>query len=91
MSLKTFAQATVFAVLGFGAIAAQAGTQANAEPAPMQYHYGDRLDIRKVVSVKQDDPTACGVVGTRMDYRDSQGQLHSLDYRSYATGGCYDN
>lgn len=95
MNFKTLARASLFAVLGLGAIAAQASTlaspQASNEIPVMQYHYGDRLDIKKVVSVKQDNPDTCGVVNTRMEYRDSQGQLRGLDYRSYATGGCYDN
>ncbi|MGE7989612.1 DUF2790 domain-containing protein [Pseudomonas sp. NPDC089554] len=95
MNLKTLARASLFAVLGLGAIAAQASTlaspQASSDIQVMQYHYGDRLDIKKVVSVTQEDANTCGVVNTRMEYRDSQGQLHGLDYRSYATGGCYDN
>ena len=90
MNFKTLVQASLFAVLGLGALGAQASTQTNSD-MPMPYHYGDHLDIKKVVSVKQEDAKTCGVVNTRMDYKDSQGQLHSIDYRSYATGGCYDN
>ncbi|MOA36657.1 hypothetical protein D3C78_1581930 [compost metagenome] len=57
----------------------------------MPYRYGDHLDVKKVLSVKDDQSNACGLVNTRMDYLDSQGQHQSVEYRSYATGGCHEN
>ncbi|MFJ4053073.1 DUF2790 domain-containing protein [Pseudomonas sp. NPDC089743] len=91
MNVKTLASANLFAVLSLGALAAQATTQPMEDASVMQYRYGDRLDIHKVLSVKDDQSDACGLVNTRMDYLDSQGQRQSLQYRTYATSGCHDN
>jgi len=44
-----------------------------------------------VLSVQDDQSNACGLVNTRMDYLDSHGQPQSVQYRTYATGGCHDN
>lgn len=91
MTIKTLASAALFAVLGLGAITAQASSTSLNEASVMQYHYGDKLDVKKVLSVKDDRSDTCGVVNTRMDYLDSHGKPRSVEYRSYATSGCHDN
>ncbi|MFT0866570.1 DUF2790 domain-containing protein [Pseudomonas sp. CAM1A] len=91
MTIKTLASAALFAVLGFGAITAQASSTSLNDASVMQYRYGDKLDVKKVLSVKDDRSDTCGVVNTRMDYLDSQGKPQSVEYRSYATSGCHDN
>ncbi|WGV19687.1 MULTISPECIES: DUF2790 domain-containing protein [unclassified Pseudomonas] len=91
MNFKTFARASLFAVLSFGAIAAQASTMPMDETGVMQYRYGDHLDVKKVLSIQDDQSDACGLVNTRMDYLDSKGQQQSVQYRTYATGGCHEN
>ncbi|AIN58200.1 DUF2790 domain-containing protein [Pseudomonas soli] len=91
MTIKTLASAALFAVLGLGAITAQASSTSLNEASVMQYRYGDKLDVKKVLSVKDDRSNTCGVVNTRMDYLDSQGKPQSVEYRSYATSGCHDN
>ncbi|MFJ4388800.1 DUF2790 domain-containing protein [Pseudomonas soli] len=91
MTIKTLASAALFAVLGLGAITAQASSTSLNEASVMQYRYGDKLDVKKVLSVKDDRSDTCGVVNTRMDYLDSQGKPQSVEYRSYATSGCHDN
>ncbi|AXM95145.1 DUF2790 domain-containing protein [Pseudomonas plecoglossicida] len=91
MNVKSFARASLLAVFGFAAIAAQAATAPMNNDGAMQYHYGDHLDIKKVLSVKDDQSNACGVVNTRLNYLDSKGQHESVEYRTYATGGCHDN
>ncbi|SPO54531.1 conserved exported protein of unknown function [Pseudomonas sp. JV551A1] len=91
MNFNTFARATLFAVLGFGAIAAQASTMPMDDSGVMQYRYGDNLDVKKVLSIQDDQSDACGLVNTRMDYLDSKGQQQSVQYRTYATGGCHEN
>lgn len=91
MNFNTFARATLFAVLGFGAIAAQASTMPMDGSGVMQYRYGDHLDVKKVLSIQDDQSDACGLVNTRMDYLDSKGQQQSVQYRTYATGGCHEN
>ncbi|WDY56136.1 DUF2790 domain-containing protein [Pseudomonas sp. PSKL.D1] len=91
MNVKTLATASLFAMLSFGTIAAQASTMPMQDGSAMQYRYGDHLDVKKVLSVKDDQSNACGVVNTRMTYLDSSGQTESVQYRTYATGGCHDN
>ncbi|MDP9520380.1 DUF2790 domain-containing protein [Pseudomonas putida] len=91
MKFKTFACASLFAVLSFGAIAAQATTAPMGDAGAMQYRYGEHLDVKKVLSVEDEQSNACGLVNTRMDYLDSKGQQQSVQYRTYATGGCHDN
>ncbi|EKT4467141.1 DUF2790 domain-containing protein [Pseudomonas putida] len=90
MTFKTFANAALFALFGVAAISAQASSEPMSDSV-MQYRYGDRLDVQKVLSIKDDQSNACGVVNTRMDYLDSNGRRQSLEYRTYATGGCHDN
>ncbi|MBI6952819.1 DUF2790 domain-containing protein [Pseudomonas sp. CCOS 191] len=91
MTIKNLASAALFAALGLGAITAQASSTSLNEASVMQYRYGDKLDVKKVLSVKDDRSDTCGVVNTRMDYLDSQGKPQSVEYRSYATSGCHDN
>ncbi|MDD2108378.1 MULTISPECIES: DUF2790 domain-containing protein [Pseudomonas] len=91
MNFNTFARASLFAVLSFGAIAAQASTMPMDDSGVMQYRYGDHLDVKKVLSIQDDQSDACGLVNTRMDYLDSNGQQQSVQYRTYATGGCHEN
>ncbi|RCL25219.1 DUF2790 domain-containing protein [Pseudomonas sp. AFG_SD02_1510_Pfu_092] len=91
MNFKTFASASLLTVLSFGAIAAQAATLPMDDSGVMQYRYGDRLDVKKVLTIEDDQSNACGLVNTRMDYLDSSGQQQSVQYRTYATGGCHEN
>lgn len=91
MTIKTLASAALFAVLGLGAITAQASSTSLNDASVMQYRYGDKLDVKKVLSVKDDRSDTCGLVNTRMDYLDSHGKPQSVEYRSYATSGCHDN
>jgi hypothetical protein len=91
MTFKTLASAALFAIVGLGAVTAQASSSSLNQASVMQYRYGDQLDVKKVLSVKDDQRHACGVVNTRMDYLDSQGKAQSVEYRSYATSGCHDN
>ncbi|WP_449432212.1 DUF2790 domain-containing protein [Pseudomonas putida] len=90
MNFKTFASASLLAILSVGAIAAQAAAPMS-DASVMQYRYGDHLDVKKVLSVKDDQSNVCGLVNTRMDYLNSKGQQQSVEYRSYATAACHDN
>ncbi|MFG0631552.1 DUF2790 domain-containing protein [Pseudomonas sp. xss_2] len=91
MNFKTLINASLVALLGFAAISAQANTQQMDDSSVMQYRYGDRLDVKKVLSVMDDQSNACGVVNTRMVYLDSHGQQQTLQYRTYASGGCHES
>ncbi|MDB6047450.1 MAG: hypothetical protein JWR17_196 [Pseudomonas sp.] len=53
-----------------------------------QYTYSTHLDIAKVISTTP-IPDVCGVVPARMDYVDSKGIEHVLEYRVMGNG-CMD-
>ncbi|WP_248919828.1 DUF2790 domain-containing protein [Pseudomonas entomophila] len=89
MNAKAFARVSLFALLSLGAIAAQAATQ--QAPKAMPYHYGERLDVKKVLSIQTDPNVSCGVANSRMNYLDSQGRQHDLQYLTYATDGCHEH
>lgn len=80
MNIKTISAIAVFAAASFGVAAAQAA------PAPIQdsYHYGEHLDIHKVLADNADNSLTCKVVGAHMTYLDSQNQEHVLNYRRMA-------
>lgn len=43
------------------------------------YHYGDMLDVVRVISIET--PHGCAVGEARMTYEDSKGEVHTLVYR----------
>lgn len=86
MTYKTLARISLVALFGLGTLGAYADSI-----APIQdYHYGQHLDVKKVVAIHDHNATACGVVMAEMDYLDSKGQPHSVQYENYATGACHD-
>ncbi|MFK0088530.1 DUF2790 domain-containing protein [Pseudomonas sp. NPDC090755] len=86
MNFKTLARIGLFATLGLGAFSAFADT---AQSVP-SYHYGQHLDVKKVVAIHDDNANQCGIVTAQMDYLDSHGQPHSVKYQNYATGACHE-
>ena len=84
MKAIQLANACLFASLAaFASFGAQA---ADTQPVE-QYHYGQKLDVKKVVAIQEEaaSPCDCGIVNARMDYLDSHGQPHRLAYRKFAT------
>ncbi|MGW8462532.1 DUF2790 domain-containing protein [Pseudomonas sp. CLCA07] len=59
---------------------------AQQQPAVEQYTYATHLDIAKVVSMSE-VPNVCEVVPMKMEYEDSKGQRHILNY-SVMGNGC---
>lgn len=60
MNFKTIASAALFAVASSATIAAQASSVSMESSSSMHYRYGDRLDVKKVLSVEDDRSNACG-------------------------------
>ncbi|MBB4862575.1 hypothetical protein HNP46_001419 [Pseudomonas nitritireducens] len=84
MKAIQIANACLFAAIaGFASFGAQA---ADSQPVE-QYHYGQKLDVKRVLAIHEESasPFDCGIVNARMDYLDSSGQPHSLAYRKFAT------
>ncbi|MNE11770.1 hypothetical protein D3C80_1045410 [compost metagenome] len=87
MTFKTLARIGLFATFGFAAF----GAFADSSVPVQNYHYGQHLDVKKVLSIHENNNgEACGVVTAKMDYLDSKGQPHSLQYQTYATGACHE-
>ena len=80
MNNKSIVAACLFAALNICTLSARA----EADVTPKTYTYGTHLDIQKVISLKQDNTTTCGIVDARMTYLDSAGQTQVLDYSKFA-------
>lgn len=58
---------------------------ANQQVPVEEYTYSTDLDIAKVISMSE-VPEVCEVVPARMEYEDSHGQRHILQYRVMGNG-----
>ncbi|QBF27307.1 DUF2790 domain-containing protein [Pseudomonas tructae] len=85
MNIKTLATASLLTLLSLGAVAAPA----NDEVPVQEYRYGQHLDVHKVLALREDSRIGCGVVNAQMDYLDSQGKEHRLQYQKFASD-CHD-
>ena len=72
--------ACLFAALNICTLSARAEADVTAKT----YSYGTHLDIKKVVSLKQDASNSCGIVDAQLTYLDSQNKTQVLDYRKFA-------
>ncbi|CAM3967902.1 DUF2790 domain-containing protein [Pseudomonas wadenswilerensis] len=81
MNIKTLATASLFSLLSLGTVAAQADDTVPVQ----QYRYGQQLDVHKVLALHEDSRIGCGVVNAQMDYLDSQGKEHRLQYLKFAS------
>ncbi|MFJ3007456.1 DUF2790 domain-containing protein [Pseudomonas fluorescens] len=80
MNSKSIFAACLFAALNICTVSAHAEADATAK----NYTYGTHLDIQKVVSLKQDTASSCGIVNAQLTYLDSQNKTQILDYRKLA-------
>jgi hypothetical protein len=87
MNTKAIYVACLFAALNICTLSARA----EADVTPKTYTYGTHLDIKKVLSLKQDATPSCGIVDAQMTYQDSQGKTQVLDYLKFADGCLGDN
>ena len=87
MNTKAVYAACLFAALNICTLSARAV----ADTSPKTYTYGTQLDIKKVVSSKQDATPSCGVVDAQLTYLDSQSKTRVLDYRKISDSCNSDN
>lgn len=87
MNTKAIYAACLFAALNICTLSARA----EADVSPKTYTYGTQLDIKKVVSLKQDATPSCGVVDAQLTYLDSQNKTRVLDYRKISDNCNSDN
>ncbi|MBH3341100.1 DUF2790 domain-containing protein [Pseudomonas mendocina] len=55
----------------------------SAEATP--YHYGQNLDIAKVISIDAPNSAQCEVVTAQMTYRNSTGEVETLSYEQLSS------
>ncbi|MGR3885858.1 DUF2790 domain-containing protein [Pseudomonas sp. 1152_12] len=69
------------------ALADEAPTELAGQNAPIveDYTYSTHLDVAKVLSMSN-IPNVCQVVPVTMEYEDSQGQRHILNYQVMGNG-----
>ena len=69
------------------ALADEAPTDVASQSTPIveDYTYSTHLDVAKVVSMSE-VPDVCKVVPVKMEYEDSQGQRHILNYHVMGNG-----
>ena len=69
------------------ALADEAPTELASHNAPIveDYSYSTHLDVAKVLSMSS-IPEVCEVVPVKMEYEDSQGQRHILQYQVMGNG-----
>jgi hypothetical protein len=87
MNTKAVVAACLFAALNICTLSARA----EADLTPETYTYGTHLDIKKVISMKQDATPSCGIVDAQLTYLDSHDKTQVLDYRKFADGCNDDN
>ncbi|RON15997.1 hypothetical protein BK660_27025 [Pseudomonas brassicacearum] len=87
MNTKAIYAACLFAALNICTLSARAEADVTAKT----YTYGTHLDIKKVVSLKQNATPVCGVVDAQLTYLDSQNKTQVLDYRKVADSCNSDN
>ena len=87
MNTKAIYAACLFAALNICTLSARAEADVTAKT----YTYGTHLDIKKVVSLKQDATPVCGVVDAQLTYLDSQNKTQVLNYRKVADNCNSDN
>ena len=69
------------------ALADEAPTELAGQNGPIveDYTYSTHLDVAKVLSMSE-VPNVCEVVPAKMEYEDSQGQRHILNYKIMGNG-----
>ncbi|WP_160107225.1 DUF2790 domain-containing protein [Pseudomonas izuensis] len=87
MNTKAIYAACLFAALNICTLSARA----EADVSEKTYTYGTQLDIKKVVSLKQDPSATCGVVDAQLTYLDSHNKTQVLDYRKISDSCNADN
>jgi hypothetical protein len=87
MNTKAVYAACLFAALNICTLSARA----EADVSSKTYTYGTQLDIKKVVSSKQDATPSCGVVNAQLTYLTPRTKPGVLDYRKISDSCNSDN
>ena len=67
-----------------GALALTAVTgmaQADTAPVVTPYHYGEKMDVQKVLAMHEADTNVCKVINADIKFVDSAGKVQDVGYR----------
>lgn len=85
--MKALVVMALSSVCATAALADEAPTELAGQNAPIveDYTYSTHLDVAKVLSMSA-VPEVCQVVPVKMEYEDSHGQRHILNYQVMGNG-----
>ncbi|HYQ37310.1 MAG TPA: DUF2790 domain-containing protein [Pseudomonas sp.] len=69
-----------------GAFAAEASAKGDSKAN--EYAYGMNLDVAEVVSIEEAPHARCEPIDSKLTYRDSKGQVHTVSYVKQ-DAGCF--
>ncbi|WP_026077746.1 DUF2790 domain-containing protein [Pseudomonas sp. PAMC 26793] len=55
--------------------------QADTAPVVTPYHYGEKMDVQKVLAMHETDTNECKVIKADIKFVDSQGKVQDVGYR----------
>ncbi|MCS3419928.1 DUF2790 domain-containing protein [Pseudomonas yamanorum] len=77
-----------------GALALTAVTgmaQADTAPVVTPYHYGEKMDVQKVLAMHETDTNVCKVINADIKYLDSAGKVQDVSYRKMSEACDFQN
>lgn len=77
-----------------GALALTAVTgmaQADTAPVITPYHYGEKMDVQKVLAMHETDTNVCKVINADIKYLDSSGNVQDVSYRKMSEACDFQN
>ncbi|WP_294735019.1 DUF2790 domain-containing protein [uncultured Pseudomonas sp.] len=77
-----------------GALALTAVTgmaQADTAPVVTPYHYGEKMDVQKVLAMHETDTNVCKVINADIKYLNSAGKVQDVSYRKMSEACDFQN
>ncbi|NVZ94450.1 DUF2790 domain-containing protein [Pseudomonas sp. D6002] len=65
--------------------------QADTAPVITPYHYGEKMDVQKVLAMHEPDTNVCKVINADIKFVDSQGKVQDVGYRKMSEACDFQN
>ncbi|MBK5437468.1 DUF2790 domain-containing protein [Pseudomonas sp. TH32] len=86
MKLRTLMLGGAFALTAVTGMA-----QADTAPVITPYHYGEKMDVKKVLAMHETDTNVCKVINADIKYLDSAGKVQDVSYRKMSEACDFQN
>ncbi|QJI37663.1 MULTISPECIES: DUF2790 domain-containing protein [unclassified Pseudomonas] len=86
MKLRTLMLGGAFALTAVTGMA-----QADTAPVITPYHYGEKMDVQKVLAMHETDTNVCKVINADIKYLDSAGKVQDVSYRKMSEACDFQN